>query len=206
MLGLSGGITLNRLALTPGIRQSVLKDYSAGILIRHMSEPIIGLQAEVNYSGRGWHEDLDTIGTYSRNLRVIELPVMAAFLIGKRVFRVSIALGPYVSYMVRQTETISISMPEWYPGRIRLHDFGQPAFINPNFRDYYLKDLESRWEFGFCASIGFECHTKAGVFGLRASLSHALTNLFPINAPDFFYNASRAQSLQIGILYGIRLQ
>jgi hypothetical protein len=151
-----------------------------------MSEPHIGLQLEVNYAGKGWIENLDTIGTYKRTLQAINIPMLAAFIAGSKTVRFAFTLGPYVSYLNGEKETISIAKTQYY-------------------KSYYEKPLSGKWEFGFSGGLGIELYTKLGAFGIRASYSHSLTNLFPLNASKFYFNASRSQVLFAGLTYYIKL-
>jgi hypothetical protein len=181
-IGINAGINICRVSFTPSVEQNLLTDMQAGLVFRHISEPHIGLQIEVNYAGKGWTENRDSIGLYTRNLKVINLPVMAVFIIGSKTFRFSFLLGPYGSYLRSESETIDIP--------------GYQTITNP---------LTTQLEFGFVGGLGFELYTKIGVFGIRATYSHSLTNLFPLNASEFYYNASRSQALQAGLTYFIQL-
>ncbi len=193
-IGINAGINICRVSFTPSVEQNLLTDMQAGLVFRHISEPHIGLQIEVNYAGKGWTENRDSIGLYTRNLKVINLPVMAVFIIGSKTFRFSFLLGPYGSYLRSESETIDIP--------------GYQTITNPlttQYLPYYGKPLENKLEFGFVGGLGFELYTKIGVFGIRATYSHSLTNLFPLNASEFYYNASRSQALQAGLTYFIQL-
>lgn len=185
-LGIIGGVSASRVSFTPSVSQDLLISSYTGIFLRHISEPNLGLQFEVSYSGRGWIEDHDSAGTYKRLLRTIDVPLMAVYVIGKKTLRLSIALGPYVSYIQNEKERISIT---------------DSAFI----LDYYQKPLHNKWEFGLTAGTGIEFHTRAGVFAIRGSYFNSLSNLFPLNISEFYYRASRSQFLQVGVGYYLKL-
>ena len=198
-IGFNAGINFNRVSFSPFVRQDLLTANSFGFVFRHVSEPNIGLQFEVNYSGRGWMENRDSTGTYKRNLQVLDIPVMAAFIAGSRMLRFAFTLGPYLSRRLQEKETISIRDSE----NFRVYSLQQPGYImyNPYYKPYYLKVLESKWEFGFTGGIGIEIYTKFGTPGIRASYSHSLTNIFPLNTDQFYYEASRSQVIHAGITY-----
>jgi len=185
-LGINAGTNLSLVSFTPSVNQDLLTSPSFGIILRHVSEPHIGLQLEVNFAGKGWKEKLDSIGSYKRNLETLDIPIMAVFIAGSRTVRFAFALGPYVSYLRHEKETINIA-------------------DTLDYRAYYNKTLVNNLEFGFTGELGIELHTKLGVFGIRASYSHSLTNLFPLNVSEYYFSGSRNQVINAGISYFIKL-
>ena len=95
-----------------------------------------------------------SVGTYKRKLETIDIPMMAVFIAGSKAVRYAFTLGPYVSYLRHEKETINIA-------------------DTLDYRPYYLKPLENNWEFGFTGGLAVEYHTKLGVFGLRAHIATA---------------------------------
>jgi hypothetical protein len=185
-LGIHAGTNLSRVSFKPVVKQDLLTSTSFGLILRHVSEPHIGLQLEANYAGKGWIEKLDSIGSYKRKLETLDFPMMAVFIAGNKTVRFAFTLGPYVSYLRHEKETINI------PNTL-------------DYRAYYKKPLVNNWEFGFIAGLGIELHTKLGAFGIRASYSHSLTNLFPLNISDYYFSGSRNQVINAGISYFIKL-
>jgi len=181
-IGVTGGVNISGVNFKPFTRQEGYTSYSTGLVLRHISEPNIGIQAEIIYSRKGWVESRDTAGKYERSIEVAELPVMAVFIAGRKTVRLSFGLGPYVNYRINEKETI-ILPDESYA------------------RPYYGKPLRDKMEGGFIVAAGFETHTKAGVFSLRSTFSHSLTNLFPLNAPEFYYESSRMMNLNASLSY-----
>ena len=206
-IGINAGVNINRVSFTPTVKQNLLTAASAGLVIRHLSEPHIGLQIEVNYAGKGWIENLDSIGTYRRDLQVIQVPLQAVFVAGSKTVRLAVTLGPYFSWLRDEKETISVPDIQDYPYYTWLKA-EKGTIVVPDTRHYrahYRQKLPGSWEFGFTGGLGIELHTKIGAFGLRASYSHSLTNLFPLNDDTFYFNASRSQVLHAGITYFIKL-
>jgi hypothetical protein len=187
-LGIHGGINLSSVnfVLPPVNDQVLLTSRNLGIIFRHVSEPNIGFQVEVNLAGKGWKEKNDSVGTYIRRLETIDLPVTAAFVFGNKLFRFSFALGPYVSYLRDEMETISIN---------------NPAYV----KEYFNVPVENDWEFGFTGIVGIEFHTQLGVLGARSSYSHALTTLFTPKGEKVYFHGSRSQVINIGLFYMIQL-
>jgi len=184
--GIGAGANFSRVGFTPVIKQDLVSSSSASFVFRHISEPNIGLQIELNYHDRGWIEKLDSIGKYKRKMQVIDLPVLAAFVAGKKTVRFAFTIGPYLSYTLHEKETISVIDTFYY-------------------RSYYLKPLANKWEFGFLAGLALELHTKAGAFGIKVQYANGLTNLFPLNSKEFYFNGSRSQVIHAGLTYYIKI-
>jgi len=181
-LGVTGGVNICYVNFNPYIKQGVFTSYSAGIIFRHVSEPHIGIQFEISSSGKGWIEDA---GTYQRTVDVLDLPVMAVFTAGKKTMRLSFMIGPYLSYRRQEKEIITI--------------------INSSYiREYYGKPLERKMEAGFIGGAGIEAHTRAGVFAVKATFSHSMTNLFPLDVSEFYYEGSRMMVLNGSLYYMVR--
>lgn len=181
-LGIHGGLNFNTVSFNPSLKQSFLPSYAYGLVLRHVSEPHIGLQVEINASGKGWKELIDSVGSYTRRIETITVPVMASFIAGSKTIRFAFTIGPYVSYLMEEKEAIDM------PLRIVT-------------RAHYFKSLATKWDFGFTGGIAAEVHTKIGAFAVRASYSHALTNLFPLSDDTYYFSASRQQVIHAGLMY-----
>ena len=80
-LGANFGITESEVIFNPAINQSFLRGYNGGLVFRYIAEKNVGMQAELNFSQRGWTE---SSGLYSRQLNYLELPFMTHIFIGKK--------------------------------------------------------------------------------------------------------------------------
>jgi len=181
-IGIHGGVNFSAVSFNPSLKQSLLTSNAFGIVFRHVSEPNIGFQLEINAAGKGWKELIDSVGSYTRRLETLNIPVTAAFIAGKKTVRFAFNIGPYISYLRDEKETIHM-----------------PETASP--RPHYMKPLVSNWEFGFTGGLAAEFHTGIGAFAIRASYSHALTNLFPLNRDEFYFSASRSQVIHAGVMY-----
>jgi hypothetical protein len=185
-VGIDGGMGMCWVGFNPTIKQNMLFTQFAGLFFRHVSEPHIGIQIEVNEAGRGWIENRDSLGTYKRERQVIDLPLTAVFIAGHKTVRFAFTIGPYVSYRLKDKEMNSVRDTAYY-------------------REYYNRQPDDRWEFGGTAGLALEWYTGIGDFALRATYSHSLTNVFPLSSPAFYYDSSRSQAVQVGLVYFIRL-
>jgi hypothetical protein len=185
-LGITAGGAFNRVGFTPYVRQNMLAANSFGVMFRHVSEPHIGVQIDVNYAGRGWTENRDSLGNYTRNLTVLDIPFTAAFIIGSKNLRFAFNLGPDVTYLLHDKEKISIADTAYY-------------------MDYYGMPLKQKWSFGFNGGASIEWYSKIGTFAIRASYSYMLTNYYSLKSDIFYFEESRSQTINLGVSYFIRL-
>lgn len=185
-LGLQTGFNFCYTNFIPAIDQKVYTANNTGLVFRHISEPGIGLQVEVNFAHKGWIENRDSASDYRRVMQTVDFPFMAVFVFGKRKVRLAFSVGPFLSYRRKETEHLNLADSSY-------------------FRAYYQKSLENKWEFGLMAGLGLELHSRIGVFALRGSYCYGLSNLFPLNVSEFYYENSRMQMIHAGILYMIKL-
>lgn len=185
-LGLQTGWNLCYTNFIPAIGQEIYAANNTGLVFRHVSEPRIGLQLEVNFAHKGWIEKRDSVADYKRVMQTVDVPMLAVFLFGKKKMKFAFSIGPYLSYRRKETENLQLS-------------------DSASFRPYYLKPLEDKWEFGLMAGLGLELHSRIGVFAIRGSYHYGLTNLFPLNVPEFYYENSRMQMINAGFLYMVNL-
>lgn len=185
-LGVHTGWNLCYTNFIPTIGQEIYAANNTGLVFRHVRDPRVGLQLEVNFAHKGWIEKRDTVSDYRRVMQTIDFPALAVFVFGKRKVKLAFSIGPYLSYRRKETE------------RLNLAD-------SSSFRSYYLKPLENKWEFGLMAGLGLEWHSRIGIFALRGSYHYGLSNLFPLNVPEFYYENSRMQMINAGILYMVNL-
>ena len=88
-IGINGGVNLSSVSFEPSIKQKTFITPSVGVTVRYISERyfkiLCGIQGEINYSQRGWKENIDdgTGDTYQRTMNYIEVPLMAHLGFGK---------------------------------------------------------------------------------------------------------------------------
>ena len=188
-IGVNGGILLNKVAFTPKINQTYYAAPSYGLTLRYTSERYFGMicafQAEINYSGMGWKEDIYSHNneklpdTYQRDLKYIQVPILAHLGFGQidRGFKGYLLAGPQVGYLMsdkeKQSETWT-TVAGAYPDR-----------MNGIMRQYGL-DVENKFEYGITAGLGCEFSTRAGHFLLDGRYYMGLSNLFNNSKTDPF--------------------
>lgn len=185
-LGITAGGAFNRVGFTPFVKQNMLAANSFGVIFRHVSEPHIGVQVELNYAGRGWIENRDSLGNYTRNLTVLDIPVTAVFIAGSKNLRFAFNLGPDFTCL--------------------LHDREKSSVIDPAYnKDYYGIPMAQKWSFGFNGGASVEWYSRFGTFAIRASYCYMLTDYYSLKSDTFYYAESKSQTLNLGVSYFIKL-
>lgn len=120
-IGINGGVNLSSVSFEPSIKEKTFLTPSFGVTIRYISERYLkmfcGIQAEINYSQRGWKENIDdgTGDTYQRSMNYVEVPLMAHLAFGKDKgygARFVLNLGPQIGYLLGESEKKSEA---WHP-------------------------------------------------------------------------------------------
>ena len=97
-IGTSHGAIGSMVMFKPSVSQSYLLGYNGGLIFRYISEKNVGMQAELNYSQRGWSE---SDSNYERQLNYIELPFLTHIYFGNKT-RFFFNIGPKVSYLISE--------------------------------------------------------------------------------------------------------
>ena len=188
--GVNGGLTFSKVSFNSRINipQESLQQYSGGITVRFISEKNFGLQAELNYSQRGWKELTDTVyvNKYSRSLSYLELPFMTHiyFGLGKNV-RLIFNLGPQFGYYIGEKEL-----------EREINDTERETF-------YFDMKVQKSFEYGLKGAMGLEFRTKAGSIILDGRYYFGLSDMFNNTRADFF-QASPNKVMGVNLTYLFR--
>lgn len=163
-LGITGGATVSMVNFLPSVNQDYLMGYSGGIVFRHNSQAHLGMQAELNYSQRGWKE----LNGYSRQLEYIEFPFMSHFYVGKKV-QFYLNLGPKVSVLIHQSVQSNASG-------------------NASAEQY--KPIDNPIDYGFCGGFGLQVHAGRQVFLIDTRVNYSISTLFSDRLTDHFRNSN----------------
>lgn len=164
LLGVKQGANYTSVNFDPSIKTDPHFGYHGGLVFRFQNEKLFALQVELNYSQKGWTENLDTIeNSYHRNLDYLELPLMAQVVLGKRPnLKYYLNVGTSFAYLLSEKESFVVN--------------------NEDFRrEYYEKKIENRFDYSIVAEVGLAYNTGIGEFqfGLRYQIT--LTDLFEVN-------------------------
>lgn len=184
-VGVNGGVNFSSVSFEPSVEQSKLMGPTFGLTARYVSEKyfkmICGIQAEINYSQRGWKEVMEEgfTGAYQRTMNFIEIPLMAHLAFGKdkgNGVRVVFNLGPQIGFMLNEKETIS----------------GNPELQTNRATDQYGKSSEVKFDYGLIGGGGLEIRTGIGHFILEARYYFGLSDFYHSTKKDPFSRSAHS--------------
>ena len=144
---------------------------------------ICGLQAELNFSQRGWTEKIeDESGdTYMRKMNYVEIPLLAHLAFGKdkgNGARFILNLGPQIGFLLSEKETYSTS---WHP-EMRPDGWGNE----------YGKKAEVKFDYGIVGGAGAEIRTGIGNFLIEARYYFGLSDFYHSTKKDPFSRSAHS--------------
>ncbi len=181
--GIKQGINYSSVSFSPGIKQSITLGYSGGLVYIYQNEKNFALQLELNYTQKGWTEDLDTINnSYSRKLDYIELPLITHVVLGKRPkLKYYINLGTSFAYFLSEKENVEVNN-ELYR------------------REYYEKEVENAFDYSGLGEIGIIYNSGIGEFQIGVRYQLTFTDLFKTTSETVFED-SQNQIWNFSITY-----
>lgn len=186
-IGINGGVNLSSVNFEPSIKEKTFLTPSFGVTIRYISERYLkmfcGIQAEINYSQRGWKENIDdgTGDTYQRSMNYVEVPLMAHLAFGKDKgygARFVLNLGPQIGYLLGESEKKSEA---WHPNE-------RPSGVIWQ----YGKMAESKFDYGIVGGVGIEARTGIGNFLLEARYYFGLSDFYHSTKKDPFSRSAHS--------------
>ena len=181
-VGVNLGMNMTKVDFSPRIKQKSHNGMALGVTARYMCEKyfnmMCGIQAEINYTQRGWKEDIDdgSENTYSRTMNYIEVPLLAHLAFGKDALdkgvKFFINMGPQVAYFLSEKEKMS---EEW-----------NPAYRPNGVNQQYGKWVENKFDYGILGGMGLELSTKAGHFLLEGRYYYGLADFWGSSKKDEF--------------------
>jgi hypothetical protein len=181
-VGVNLGMNMTKVDFSPRIKQKSHNGMAFGVTARYMCEKyfnmMCGIQAEINYTQRGWKEDIDdgSENTYSRTMNYIEVPLLAHLAFGKDALdkgvKFFINMGPQVAYFLSEKEKMS---EEW-----------NPAYRPNGVNQQYGKWVENKFDYGILGGMGLELSTKAGHFLLEGRYYYGLADFWGSSKKDEF--------------------
>lgn len=175
--GIRQGINYTSVLFSPGVEQGLQLGYTGGLVYKYQNQKRVGLQIELNYTQKGWKENLDTVSnSYSRTMDYIELPFMTHIVLGKKNTKFYINLGTTFGYLLSEKEDLVVK--------------------NESFRrEYYEKEIEQKFDYSGLGELGLVIHSGIGQFQTGFRFQWTLTDLFETTS-DTKYDQS--QNLIIG--------
>ena len=190
-LGAHGGAIASMYRFSPKVEQnwkSPFLGWNGGLIFRYAGHKVCGMQLELNYMQRGWHE---SVTDYKRQLDYIEVPFLMHLYFGKKA-RGFFNLGPQVGYCIRSVNTDNVPLP--YSTVI-----GTDAETSRTAHQY--AKIEKPFDWGIAAGLGFYYRSRwAGVYQLEARFNWSFGNTFNDSKMDYF-DYSNPMSLSLNFAY-----
>lgn len=161
-IGLNAGQTGSMVNFSPQVKQDYLLAYHGGIVYRYIADKNIGVQAELNYSQRGWTE---AGNLFSRRLDYVEVPFMTHFFFGRN-FRFFINLGPRIGYCISDNILTNNTL-----GSTEVQ---------------HITNIENRFDYGFCAGLGFMLKIRRQVFQIDARGNYSMSDVYSNDKKEYF--------------------
>jgi len=171
-IGVNGGITESMVMFTPAITQGFLMGFNGGVVFRYIAEKNVGVQAELNFSQRGWKE---ASGLYTRQLNYIELPFMTHIYIGHKN-RFFFNLGPKISYLISEKTLLNTTVGSTETQQITA--------------------IQHPFDYGLCTGLGYLVNIKGKIFQLDTRANYSLSDVFADTKRDVF---STSNNLNISV-------
>ena len=181
-VGVNGGLNMSQVDFSPSIKQKSQNGMSMGVTARYISEKyfnmLCGIQVELNYSQRGWNENIEdgSENTYSRTMNYLEVPMLAHLAFGKdaldRGVRFFLNLGPQFAFFLNEKENMS---ENW-----------NPAYRPNGVVQQYGKMVENKFDYGIVGGAGLELSTGIGHFLLEGRYYLGLSDFYKSTKKDEF--------------------
>lgn len=175
-VGVHAGILASMVGFSPAVEQSALNPYlgpNAGLVFRYSGQKCCGLQVELNYMQRGWHET--PIG-YRRRLDYVEMPFLTHIWFGRK-FRGFVNLGPQVGFLVHESH------------------YGLPEKVQPQHLP-----LNKHFDWALAAGLGMLYRSIAGVWQLEARFNYSFGDVFANHKTDYF-SRSNCMNLSLNLAW-----
>jgi hypothetical protein len=152
---------------------------------------ICGVQAEINYSQRGWNELFemanpsggdplrDNSRSYRRTLSYIDIPFLAHLAWGReRGMQFFANLGPQVGFLIGDSET-------------KAGAWDNLSLTSTQQAVYGIK-VPNKFDYGIAGGLGLELRTGIGNFLLEGRYYFALSDFYNTTKRDYFGRAAHS--------------
>lgn len=180
-IGATFGPTGSVVMFNPTVKQTFLLGYNGGIMYRFISDKGLGLQAELNWSQRGWSESGNL---YARQLNYIEIPFMSHFYLGSKN-RFFFNIGPKISYLISEkvlTDNTSGST-----------------------NTQYVTNVQNPLDYGLCGGFGLIFNVSKLAFQLDSRVNYSLSDIFSNVKGASFANSNNFNiAINLGLLLRVK--
>ncbi len=165
-IGAAGGVSASMVFFRPYVNQTYLLNTTGGFVYRYINEKYMGLQAEINYSERGWRESNDN---FIKKIDYIELPFMTHIYFGDKV-RFFVNIGPKIGYLINKNI---------------LHQ-EDPLSTSKQ----HMQKVKNKFEYGAALGFGGLFRIKNQLIHLEARGNFNANGIYPNDSKEHFKNSN----------------
>lgn len=180
-VGVNAGVTGSMVMFNPLVAQTYLQGYNGGLVFRYIAEKNVGMQAELNFSQRGWKE---ATGLFAKQLNYIELPFLTHIYMGQKN-RFFINLGPKISYLLSEKTLINST--------------------TNSTAVQHTTAVQNAFDYGLCAGLGFLFTIGGNQLQLDTRAYYALSDIYSNEKKDFFDTSNNA-NLSVNLAWLIQVK
>ena len=199
VIGVSGGIDFSSVSFSRKVAQNKLMGVNGGVTVRWITEKNLGLQLEVNFSQKGWKEDIEQMDEektlsmsnpfYSRTLNYIDIPLLTHIYLGGNKIRFFVNMGPQIGFFLYENRSENLN--------------GESIPNKPNAQ--HTLQIEKKIEWGLGGGPGLEFRSNAGYFLLEGRYYYGLSDIYSTRRGDAFSKASN-QIIAVKLSYLIPIR
>lgn len=194
-IGINAGYVFSNVYFQPKVGQSLHGGITGGVTLKYVCEKyfktICAIQAELNYAGIGWKENIlnannsPVINTvtgkaeeYERTMNYIQLPILAHLGWGREHngLQFFFQAGPQLGYCISESTKTNFNVNER----------NEKERVNNTVAQDTMA-IEHKFDYGIAAGIGMEySHSKIGRMMLEARYYYGLGNIYGDSKRDYF--------------------
>jgi len=192
LIGIKGGYNLSKIGVinNDGFRDKKPKYRGGnlgGLMYRYYNDRKWGLQAEVQYSQRGWNETPDTLTTMTQSkyeIDYIEAVFMSHAYLSATDFRFYINIGPYFGYAISGESTV-----------IDLNTNAKQV------KEYnFVEDRDNRLDYGVTGGAGLEYFSNRSCFSAEFRYGYGFSDFDKVKTIES--ETSQSRFLSFSFSYG----
>ena len=154
--------SLNRVTVKEGFKSG----FHVGLTTVHYLEKHVGLQAELNYTKKGWIQKFDSGEKFIQDLNYVELPILVNVYFGSRKTRPFINVGTFIEYLVSDSNN------------------GLPIDTTGSDFYYFQAERDKKFGYGLTAGGGFYQDIGSGTIVIEGRFTFNNSNVFESGTLD----------------------
>jgi hypothetical protein len=198
--GANVGLTESMVMFNPAIPQGFLMGFNGGFVFRYIAEKNVGMQAELNFSQRGWSENSISGFNSLTNFPLTNIKTIA----NNKGYRIiDINNKSITTFYNRQLNYIELPfMTHIYIGNKNRVFFNIGPKISYLLSENLKTDVSNfsateraylvqhPFDYGLCGGFGYLVNIKGRIFQLDTRANYSLSDIFNDQKKDYFANSN----------------